>query len=129
MRLFLTLILLIPSLSWGEEIALSCERFSSMIDRGKIDESNIKETPHDKYKHLFIFDNEKMELYRHPTTTLNLQEEKKYVYIFRAWTGDNKNEVAFLNRYTYQIIYQINDNENSLYVESDYTCIIVDKRL
>ena len=129
MKTLVIILLLIPSLGWCEEIALSCERFSSMMDRGKIDDSNIEETPHDKFKHLFIFDNEKMELYRYPTTTLNLQEEKKYVYIFRAQTGDNKNEVAFLNRYTYQIIYQINDNENSLYVESAYTCIKVDERL
>ena len=99
MKTFLTLLLLIPSLSWGEVIPLSCERYKSThYDQkgvGKVIEGS-------KYKSLVILDNSNKTLLLYGDIILELEKEYEFHYIFRRLGGDILERV-FLNKYTHAL--------------------------
>ena len=119
-KTLLALLLLIPSLSWGEIIPLSCNQYYSLKDNEEDHNYNYR-------KILFLFDDELM------TITLSgniygLIKEDDFEYDFME---NNKytNDVITLVRHTHQIRRNLMKTNNELIAFTSYDCKIVERVL
>lgn len=125
-KILLALLLIIPSLSLGEVIPLSCGKYQTVF-KNKGEFETRKEDGN--YKSLYILDNILKTLFIYPQVELQLEKEYTYHYIFR----DNRNSIltrAFLNKYTHSLEIEISNADTGDDVSrSSYTCEIVNKIL
>ena len=125
MKKLLILLLLVPSLSWGKIIPLSCNTYYNQNEDGVDREFNY-------FKRLFFFDNKEM------TITLgdsvySLIETNPIQYKFkRNDTSVNISSTIRLNRYTHQIkqnYYIESGYKEGLSLVSNHDCKIVENKL
>ena len=125
-RKFLAIFLLIPSLSWGEVIPLSCSKYQTIFN-SKGEFETRKEDGN--YKSLYILNNVLKTLFIYPHVKLQLEKEYTHHYVFR----DKRNSIltrAFLNKYTHTLSIEMSnaDTDDDISTRS-YTCEIVKKVL
>ena len=121
MKTLLVLLLLIPSLSWGEIIPLSCNQFYSLKD---------SEENHNYYygEILYLFDSKLMTITL-SDTVFELTEKNDFYYDFKDKNNKYLNDMIILLRHTHQIRRKISGLNNELISFTSYDCKIVERVL
>ena len=125
MRLIITLLLLIPSLSWGEVIWLSCQAYEiASYKDGEvfIDEGNGTKLLYG------LYNDDPIRLFVYPLDMVDLEKGNDYSYVFSGTRSSLVSYRYYLNRYTYELFYEsLYEGERSL--SSSSHCEIVDRIL
>ena len=99
MKTLLTLLLLIPSLSWGEVIWLSCQEYENTTYK---DGEVFTKERSDGYKSLYgLHNDDPVRLFIYPDKRIDLDEGGNYLYRFKETTRVGVVFFYYLNRYTY----------------------------
>jgi hypothetical protein len=126
MKKLLALLLIIPSLSWGEVIWLSCQKYKTTTYEGG--EVSTRELSNG-YKDLYGLHNiDPIRLFVYPANKYDLEEADDYKYKFSETTSSGNTFRYFLNRYTYEIFFEsiIGDKRSASFRSH---CEIVDRKL
>ena len=104
MKTLLALLLLIPSLSWGEVIWLSCQKYETTTY--KDDEVFTKERSNGLKNLYGLYNDDPIKLFVYPNIEIDLLEVDNYLYRFSETTNSGVTLRYYLNRYTYGLYWE-----------------------